>query len=229
MGQLCSGGAAQENQPQPQPSQRQQQQQQQRGGGGGTGSAPLHSNGGPTFGGPREWPPASSAGDAKRFEASVHAKRRGELLSQSQAAWQAGDKAKAKQLSEEGKREGALMEAANLAACEAYFAGNNSKRGLGEIDLHGLHVDEAMRKLEERLGQCKAQRAEQLVVIVGRGNHSKDGVKIRPAMEKMLREHQLRVAVDSPNQGCLTIMFGAGQAGFVQAPGAAKHDSCVHQ
>ena len=159
----------------------------------------------------------------------MHAKRRGELLGQSQDAYKSGDKAAAKKLSDEGKREGAAMDACNLAACEAYFAGNNANKGPGEIDLHGLYVEEAVRKLEERLAVCRRNNAAQLVVIVGRGNHSKDNVaKIKPAMQKLIAEHKLKVAVDSPNAGCVTIFFGQADSGYVHAPGGGS-DGCMQQ
>jgi DNA-nicking Smr family endonuclease len=186
------------------------------------------SNGGgaaPTFNGPRSWPASSAAGDSARFEASGHAKRRGELLAQSQAAWNAGDKAAAKKLSEEGKAAGAAMDAANARAAEAYFAANNRGKPLTEIDLHGLHVSEALDRVEQRLKQCEARGEKQLIVIVGRGNHSAGGVqKVKPAMEQLIQRHRLRVAVGSPNEGCLTIFLGEqnGKAGFVHAPGSRE-------
>ena len=151
----------------------------------------------------------------------MHAKRRGDLLAQSQAAWQSGDKASAKRFSDEGKAEGAKMDACNRQAADAYFAANNARHGLGEIDLHGLHVSEAIDRVEERLRQCQAQRAQQLVVIVGRGNHSKDHVqKIKPAMQRLVEEHRLRVDVGAPNEGCITIHFNQSQTGFLAAPNA---------
>jgi DNA-nicking Smr family endonuclease len=41
-----------------------------------------------------------------------------------------------------------------------------------EIDLHGLFVQEAIEKAEERIDQCKRQGVDHLIIIVGRGNHS---------------------------------------------------------
>lgn len=151
----------------------------------------------PQFGGHREWPPASSAGDAARFQASVHAKKRGELAGQSQAAYQAGDKALAKKLSDQSKAEAAAMDRCNDEAEKLYFEGNNAKHDLHTIDLHGLYVSEAIERLEGRIKQCQAANMESLVVIVGRGNHSKDHIaKIRPRIEQLMRDHRLKVAVD---------------------------------
>jgi len=191
------------------------------GGSGGGGNAAV-----PAFNGPRSWPASSSAGDPARFEASEHAKRRGELMAQSQAAWNSGDKASAKRLSDEGKKEGQLMDAANARAANLYFEDNNRGKGLGEIDLHGLHVSEAVERVEQRLKQCEAQRLAQLVVIVGRGNHSAGGVqKVKPAMEKLIREHRLRVAIGSPNEGCITVFLGHADAGVMHAPNSRNADA----
>jgi len=189
-------------------------------------SSHVGSNHGLTFGGVRSFPAASSAGDSHRFDASQHAQKRSQHLSASQTAWNRGDKAKAKELSEMGKKEGQLMEAANRRAADAYFLGNNKGRPLGEIDLHGLYVEEALERLAERIQTCKSRGIAQLLVIVGRGSHSKDKVaKIKPAVEKLIREHRLQVAVDSPNVGCLTILFNAsGSSGFLHAPGTRAGD-----
>lgn len=225
---ICSGGDEQQKAPQ---QQQHQQQQQQQGGQKQPHQQPqsqpqhqqAHRNntagphggkaggGAPSFGGPREFPPSSSAGDAQRFEAGVHAKRRGDLLAQSQTAWDKGDKAAAKRLSDEGKAEGAAMERCNAAAAAAYFADNNKNHGPDTIDLHGLYTAEAVDALEKRLRVCQQQRLPQLVVIVGMGNHSKDNVrKIKPAVEKLIREHKLRVAVDRfvDTQPCNKMHFG---------------------
>lgn len=185
----------------------------------------------PTFGGQKEWPASSRAGDGKRAEASQHAQKRGELLSQSQAAFQRGDKALAKQLSEQGKASGRLMEQCNAAAAELYFADNNRKHDQFTIDLHGLYVDEAVAKVEARISACQRAHQDYLVVIVGRGNHSKDHVqKLKPALERMVAEHRLRVIVDAPNTGCFTIMFNSSEGqGIVRPPGQAASQQSAGQ
>lgn len=185
----ANGTAPSQAQPQSAPAAQPQQQPSK--------SQPAQSGSAPTFGGAREWPASSSAGDAARFRASEHAQKRGELLSQSQAAWNSGDKAAAKVLSEQGKAEGAAMEKANAEAAELYFNDNNKKHDEGTIDLHGLYVEEAIDRLEQRLTSCQKNGRAQLIIIFGKGNHSKDGVrKIKPAVEKIMAQYKLRVAVD---------------------------------
>lgn len=169
-----------------------------------------------------------------RFQASQHAVKRGELLGQSQAAYQRGDKALAKKLSDQGKAEGRLMEECNAAAAEAYFTENNRKHDRFTMDLHGLHVDEAVARVEARIAECQRTRQDHLVVIFGRGNHSKDHVqKLKPAMERLIAEHRLRVAVGAPNLGCVTIMFNSSEGhGMFTGQGQSAQqatDQCVHQ
>ncbi|SPR00545.1 unnamed protein product (mitochondrion) [Plasmodiophora brassicae] len=135
------------------------------------------------------WSSAPTTGDQYRAEAAVHAARRAELLSRSQAAWRAGDKALAKSLSDAGKAEGARVLEANARAADAYFTSNNKGRPVAEVDLHGLFADEAVVRIEERIKACRAAGQPHLVVIVGQGNHSKDGIPVLKPRIRNLMEH----------------------------------------
>lgn len=72
---------------------------------------------------------------------------------QSHQAYERGDGAAAHELSEEGKRHGALMDTYNRQAAEYIFRENNAVgRVDGDtVDLHGLFVEEAEAVLEERI------------------------------------------------------------------------------
>ena len=78
-----------------------------------------------------------------RQQASQHAQRRGELLHQSQQAYQAGRGQEAHELSLQGKEQGRLMEEANAKASAAVYQANNMSSEVDVIDLHGLYVKEA--------------------------------------------------------------------------------------
>lgn len=59
------------------------------------------------------------------------------------------------------------------------------------------------------------------MIIVGKGNHSKDGVaKIKPAIEKLAAEEHLTMIPNKPNPGCVYIVlegdgnFLSGVTGF---------------
>lgn len=52
------------------------------------------------------------------------------------------------------------------------------------------------------------QGKDYLVIIVGKGNHSKDHVaKIKPAIEQLAREEKLNMIPNKPNPGCVYIVL----------------------
>lgn len=72
--------------------------------------------------------------------ASREAKLRGECFEQSKEAYNNGDGAEAKRLSEKGKEHGRKMEEYNDKASKFVFVANNADSEGDEIDLHGLYV-----------------------------------------------------------------------------------------
>ncbi|CAI4219138.1 unnamed protein product [Parascedosporium putredinis] len=90
--------------------------------------------------------------------------------SQSRQAYENGDGARAKELSNEGKRHAAKMDDYNRQASEFIFRENNAAGRVEEdcIDLHGQFVEEAENILEERIRAERSRGASHLHVIVGR-------------------------------------------------------------
>lgn len=143
-----------------------------------------------------------------RDKAGEEAKLRGSCFEQSKKEFESGDKAKAKQLSEEGKKHGAQMEQLNKQAADAFFAAHNQGRDDYTIDLHGLYVEEALERLNRRFD--KIGRKGTLVIIWGAGNHSEGGVrKIKPAVVEVLNKGGWKYEDDTPNHGCCTVYFTA--------------------
>ena len=139
-----------------------------------------------------------------RDKAGEEAKLRGTCFDQSKKEFESGDKAKAKQLSEEGKKHGAQMEQYNKQAADAFFAAHNQGRDDYTIDLHGLYVEEALERLNQRFD--KIGRKGTLVIIWGAGNHSEGGVrKIKPAVVEVLNKGGWKFEDDTPNHGCCTV------------------------
>ncbi|KAI5074844.1 hypothetical protein GOP47_0010805 [Adiantum capillus-veneris] len=146
--------------------------------------------------------------DDYRAEATLFAHRRNEFLTRSQEAWRSGKKAEAKSLSNAAKAQAQLMAEANKKAAEALFNKHNATRDVGELDLHGLFVKEAIEKVEQRIALCKEMGRKDLVVIVGKGNHSRDGNAIlKPIVEKFIQKYSLSVTVGKPNDGCIYVEF----------------------
>jgi hypothetical protein len=111
----------------------------------------------------------------------------------SQEAYTAGDKAAAHDLSLEGKKWGAAMDAENGRARGAIFSGQNW-RGDRSVDLHGLFVEEAKGVVETVLdyfAQCPPP--VDFVVVTGAGHHSSNHQPlIKPMVEKELRRRGYR-------------------------------------
>ncbi|CAL8468044.1 g7583 [Coccomyxa elongata] len=98
-------------------------------------------------------------------------------------SYSGGDHSGARKYAREARilRNSAL--AAHAAAADAIERANNASRGLDlwTLDLHGLHVGEAIAAVDRRLQQLEEHlshqkvRAAQLRVITGVGNHSSGG------------------------------------------------------
>ncbi|SJM83722.1 related to Smr domain-containing protein YPL199C [Zygosaccharomyces bailii] len=132
--------------------------------------------------------------------------QRKKLSHESQIAYKKGQKAKAHELSEEAKRQQTKAENFNLQAAEYVFVQNNADSASDEIDLHGLYVKEAEWVLKRRIAAAIQQGEPRLKVIVGKGLHSIDGIaKIKPAVEGLCDEANLRNYVDPKNAGLLII------------------------
>ncbi|KAG2015503.1 hypothetical protein CC2G_008771 [Coprinopsis cinerea AmutBmut pab1-1] len=77
--------------------------------------------------------------------------------------------------------------------------------GPGEIDLHGLYVKEAISRTEEALEAAKRRGDTELKLIVGKGLHSSNGAKIKPAIENLMKKYQLDAELDPNNGGVLVV------------------------
>ncbi len=149
---------------------------------------------------------ANAAGDAAAATSAA-----------SREAYAAGDKAKAKELSQSASARREQASALHAQAARAIFAQKNRERGQYEIDLHLLLVAEAVARTKRRLTSCAAVLAAQpdggkaghdLCIIYGQGHHSVGNVqKIKPAVLELLSQSgawcDVREGV--PNPGCVTV------------------------
>lgn len=118
---------------------------------------------------------------------------RNRFFSRATAYYLQGDGAKAKAYSNEAKYYNRLMQEMHTEASRRIFEQRNQHEAF--IDLHGLHVDEALDMLEERFEKLKSNNYEGVVYIVtGTGHHSgatglsKKQSKLKPSVEEYLRE-----------------------------------------
>lgn len=145
----------------------------------------------------------------QRELAKEYHRQRVECIKTSQEAYHRRDHKKAKQLSANGKRYQELTDEANKRAADAIFNYLNAPGRIPEnsIDLHGLHVNEALERLKKRIRRCNNQNIKELIVIVGQGNHSADGPKIKPAVLQYAATDKIRHRPNTPNPGCILFEF----------------------
>lgn len=139
---------------------------------------------------------------------------------QAHQAYERGDGAEAKQLSNEGKRHASQMEAYNKQASEYIFRENNATGRVADdtVDLHGQFVEEAEDILEKRIRDARARGQTHLHVIVGQGHHSAGHVqKIKPRVEQVCRELGLNYATED-NAGRIYVDLQGGEVGAMPPP-----------
>lgn len=145
-----------------------------------------------------------------RLQASQLAEQQRQVSLQSQAAFRSKNGALAKELSMQAKAIHLRVEEHNSAAARLYFEHHNKGAPAGTIDLHGLFVKEAIRRLEAFVAKAQKGQMGTIRVVVGAGNHSQDGVqRIRPAVETWLHGHGHEFT--AVNQGCLEVRLARPQ------------------
>ncbi|XP_072784195.1 NEDD4-binding protein 2 isoform X2 [Taeniopygia guttata] len=150
--------------------------------------------------------------DDLRAEAFCHQQKRQECLKKAGEAYRMGMKPVAAFYAHQGRlHEQKMKEANHAAAVQIFERVNTSLLPMNVLDLHGLHVDEAVHQLS-RVLQEKSEEYQQtggkpyLSVITGRGSHSQGGVaRIRPAAIRYLTSHNFRFTEIKP--GCLKVML----------------------
>ncbi|XP_074131394.1 NEDD4-binding protein 2 isoform X2 [Sminthopsis crassicaudata] len=150
--------------------------------------------------------------DDYRAEAVLHQQKRLECYNKAKEAYRMGKKNVATFYAQQGSlHEEKMREANHLAAVEIFEKVNASLLPQNVLDLHGLHVDEAINHLITVLQQKTDEHKQNggkpyLSVITGRGNHSQGGVaRIKPAVIKYLTSHNFRFSEIKP--GCLKVLL----------------------
>eukprot|EP00198_Chlamydomonas_reinhardtii_P004646 XP_001693982.1 nucleolar protein [Chlamydomonas reinhardtii] len=171
--------------------------------------------------------PTAAGGDPSRPEywraqGDAHAQARNAAFAASKEAYRRGDHARAGQLSREGKQHAAQCDEANARAAALALAQHNTGRSLGELDLHGLRVKEAIAEVEKAIAAARASNPPQqrLVLIVGKGLHSADGVpKLKPAIEGLqlqaLQKQRQPALAPALKKGKPSLLFDAQKAADV--------------
>ncbi|XP_017599999.1 PREDICTED: NEDD4-binding protein 2 isoform X4 [Corvus brachyrhynchos] len=149
--------------------------------------------------------------DDLRAEAFCHQQKRQECLKKAGEAYRMGMKPVAAFYAHQGRlHEQKMKEANHAAAVQIFERINTSLLPMNVLDLHGLHVDEAVNQLSRVLQEKSEVSAEENFnrynSCTGRGSHSQGGVaRIRPAAIRYLTSHNFRFTEIKP--GCLKVML----------------------
>ncbi|KAG8941627.1 hypothetical protein FRC03_004278 [Tulasnella sp. 419] len=85
----------------------------------------------------------------------------------------------------------------NKEASDTIFQENNQGRNPGVIDLHGLHVEEAIERAKNAVEAAIEKQDPEINLIVGKGNHSRDSIaKVKPGIEKWLSDNGFTASLD---------------------------------
>ncbi|KJA19964.1 hypothetical protein HYPSUDRAFT_167771 [Hypholoma sublateritium FD-334 SS-4] len=151
-----------------------------------------------------------------RAQANEHGDEMAKAFRESHEAYENGDRALAKELSNKGKDHQRKMEQLNKQASDYIFVENNKDSAPDEIDLHGLYVKEAISRVEQAIQSANLAGETQLNLIVGKGLHSTGGVaKIKPAIADLIQKYNLTAQIDPNNSGVLIVLLqSSGQRGI---------------
>ncbi len=141
----------------------------------------------------KEQPYVTEQVEALREKAGAYHDKVVQCAKRSQEAWQNGEKGDAHTLSEEKKSWQKKKEDANRRAAKIILEPQKWQT-TGEIDLHGLYLDEALDATREFLKYWskKASTRDTVLVITGAGHHSENNkAVIRPKVERLLQEQSL--------------------------------------
>jgi hypothetical protein len=131
-----------------------------------------------------------------RAEAEEHSRLRNQYFRLATEAFIAGDRKTAKEMSIKGREHDRLASEYHQQAAEKIFQKRNDRlqklmQGRHIVDVHGLHPNEAIGVLDERLQSLRS--GDVIDVITGTGHHSFDGdAKLLPALQKHLSSNGWR-------------------------------------
>ncbi|KAK9076873.1 hypothetical protein SSX86_005207 [Deinandra increscens subsp. villosa] len=158
-----------------------------------------------------------------RGEARDHARLRNAYFEQARQAYLVGHKALAKELSVKGQLHNIQMKAAHEKAQESIYYQRNpvgldmQGNGRGQeriIDLHGLHVNEAIHVLKRDLMTLRnfarsAEQRMQVYICVGTGHHTKGTrtpARLPVAVQRYLLEEE-GLDYSEPQPGLLRVVL----------------------
>ncbi|KAI0486953.1 DUF1771-domain-containing protein [Xylaria cf. heliscus] len=163
-----------------------------------------------------------------RRQAWAMVNSRTSCMQRAHEAYQRGDGAAAKELSNEGKRQAAKADDLFKRASKIIFDANNNGTQPDAIDLHGLYVADAVKRVEERVIKDRSEGKTHLHVIVGQGIHSVDHIqRIKPAIEQLCENLGLEYATEE-NAGRIYVNLQGGNVTNVPSQPDKNQDRPQH-
>ncbi|KAL0146265.1 hypothetical protein V8B55DRAFT_1321814 [Mucor lusitanicus] len=144
----------------------------------------------------------------EREQAIEYGMLRNRLFSKATEYYLKGDGNRAKLYSMEAKQYNRLMQQMHSEASQRIFESRSKHEAF--IDLHGLHEDEAMEIVEQRLLHLKATYSGIIYIVTGTGHHSganglsKKQSKLKPCVYNYLKQehyHFAETSIVGDNQG----------------------------
>ena len=146
-----------------------------------------------------------------REDARDYMRLRNVCFQQATQAYLSGNKALAKDLSRQGRQHAMNMTAAHESAAAAIFQERNNRGDRGGtplLDLHGLHVAEAINVLRRELPNFKSS-GRMVHILVGTGHHTKErvgGARLPSAVADYL-QNERGIRYWEPQPGMLEVTF----------------------
>lgn len=135
------------------------------------------------------------------------------LFNSAANSFKAGDFQSAKKFSELGRQYKARFQQIKQENVDKMFNTLNSTDHLDDfVDLHGLHKEEAILKLDQIMKRLKQKQnleplSKPFQVITGRGNNSKDGISvIKPRVEQYFRDNGIKYTI-AADKGSYFVTF----------------------
>lgn len=124
-----------------------------------------------------------------RAEAAEEARLRNRYFDRAAAAFKRNDGATAKRLGALGREANERMKELHRRAADAIFEARNPVHVTDVVDLHGLHVSEALERLPAAIERAPTGI---LRVLTGTGHHTKGTgrARLRPAVKKWLQDNR---------------------------------------
>lgn len=123
-----------------------------------------------------------------RADAAEEARLRNKYFDRAAAAFKRNDGASAKRLGTLGREANERMKELHRKAADAIFEARNPVHVTDVLDLHGLHVSEALERLPAAFERAPVGT---LRVLTGTGHHTKGTgrARLRPAVKKWLQDN----------------------------------------